>query len=351
MRVLFDIVHPADVLFFKRPIEALIARGDDILILSRHKDVTCDLLDEFGLPHRPASTAGRGIIGLAAELITRDIAVLRHALSFKPDVMIGFGGTAISHAGLITRTKSISFYDTEEASLQNRITWPFISALYVPEAYDGPTPARRTVRVKGTKDLSYLHPAAFQPDLDRAVAAGLAPGRDNFFVRVVSWRANHDLGKSGWSLDVLRAVVSRLSKVGQVHLSSEDALPDDLQPHAYAGDKTAIHHLMAHCRLYIGESTTMASEAAILGVPAIYAGGDLRGYVSDLEAADLIRRIEAIEADALLSAAEKALAAPASDARAKRDAYVNECPDWANVVVAAIDAHGGAKNKNINRTN
>lgn len=343
MRVLFDIVHPADVLFFKRPIKALIARGDDVLILSRVKDVTCDLLEEFGLPHRPASTAGRGVIGLARELIMRDIAVLRAALSFRPDVMIGFGGTAISHAGLLLRIKSISFYDTEEASLQNRITWPFISALYVPEAYDGPTPAGRTVRVKGVKDLSYLHPAAFRPDRAKAVAAGLAGDRDNYFIRVVSWRANHDLGKSGWSLDVLRAVVARLAETGRVHLSSEEALPADLQPYAYAGEKTAIHHLMAQCRLYLGESTTMASEAAILGIPAIYAGGDLRGYVAALEAADLIRRIEVIEADALMAAVTAALSVPASEARAKRDAYVSGCPDWAEVIVAAIDAHGGAK--------
>ncbi|MBT8460544.1 MAG: hypothetical protein KJN60_12815 [Boseongicola sp.] len=46
MRVLFEIVHPADVLFFKRPLETLRARGDEFLVLSRHKDIACDLLDE-----------------------------------------------------------------------------------------------------------------------------------------------------------------------------------------------------------------------------------------------------------------------------------------------------------------
>lgn len=343
MRVLFDIVHPADVLFFKRPIDALIARGDDVLILSRHKDVTCELLDGFGLAHKPASTAGKGLVGLATELIVRDLTTLRHALTFRPDVMVGFGGAAISHVGLLTRTKSVSFYDTEQASLQNRITWPFISALYVPSSYDGPTPAGRTVRVKGTKDLSYLHPDGFQPDMQRAVAAGLAPDRDNFFVRVVSWRANHDLGKTGWSPDVLRAVVARLSEVGHVHLSSEEPLPYDLQRYAYSGAKTAVHHVMAHCRLFIGESTTMASEAAVLGVPAIYAGGDLLGYVAELEAADLIRKIETITPDAMRSAIDDALAIPMAETRASRDAYVRQCPDWAEVIVEAIDQHGGAK--------
>ncbi|MBT8460832.1 MAG: hypothetical protein KJN60_14270, partial [Boseongicola sp.] len=118
MRILFDIVHPADVLFFKRPIEMLLARGDEIRVLSRRKDIACDLLDAFDIPHNPVSTAGTGVFGLARELLVRDIAVLKHCRTFKPDVMIGFGGVSISHAGWLTRTPSISFYDSENATLQ-----------------------------------------------------------------------------------------------------------------------------------------------------------------------------------------------------------------------------------------
>ena len=129
MRILIDIVHPADVLFFKRPVEMLMVRGDAVEIVSRRKDVACDLLDEFGLAHRAISTAGHGIFGLAAELIGRDWAMLRAARRFRPDTMIGFGGVSISHAGRLIKRPSISFYDHDNATPQTRITWPVISRL------------------------------------------------------------------------------------------------------------------------------------------------------------------------------------------------------------------------------
>ncbi|MCZ6861404.1 MAG: DUF354 domain-containing protein, partial [Alphaproteobacteria bacterium] len=235
MRVLFDIVHPADVLFFKRPLDILQNRKSEILILSRRKDVTCALLDEFGFGHVPVSTAGRGTIGLASELLRRDLATIRAARRFRPEVMIGFGGVAISHAGRLLGIPSISFYDSENATLQTRITWPFIDRLYVPDAYRGPTPAGRTTRIPGTKELSYLHPTAFTADRTVAIRNGLDPAVDNFFLRVVGWQANHDIGKSGWSAKTLRSVAAHLNQRGRVHVSSEIPLPEDVDSLRYRG--------------------------------------------------------------------------------------------------------------------
>ena len=339
MRVLFEIVHPADVLFFKRPLDILSDRGDEVLILSRHKDVACDLLDSFGFAHRPISTAGRGMVGLATELARRDLATWRAARRFRPAAMVGFGGVAISHVTRLTGIPSISFYDSENAGLQTRLTHPFITHQYVPRAYAGPTPAGRTTRLPGTKELSFFHPSAFRPDRDRALSVGLDPSRDNFFVRVVTWRANHDIGKSGWDEAKLRAVIDRLARAGKVHLSSETPLPDDLKPHQYRGPKNAVHHLLAHCRLLVGESATMASEAAVLGVPAIYAGRDFPGYVRELEKAGLIRNIPEPGPAALFAGIEEMLQRPAAQAIALRDAYVAQCPDWAEAVVDALDRH------------
>lgn len=340
MRVLFEIVHPADALFFKRPIEALRTRGDEILVLSRHKDIACELLDAFGIPHRPVSTAATGVVNLAAELVRRDVAVWRAARAFRPDVMVGFGGVAISHAGRAAGIPAISFYDSENATLQTRLTWPFITHLYVPDAYGGATPPGRTTRLPGVKELSFLHPSAFRADLDTARAAGLDPDRENFFVRVVAWRANHDVGKAGWPADLLRAVVARLSRDGTVHVSSETPLPDDLRVHAYRGPKNAVHHLLAHCRALVGESATMASEAAVLGTPAIYAGRDFPGYTRALETAGLIRTLDGAGAGTLLPAIDRLLAVPKPETLAARDRYVAACPDWGRAVVDALDRHG-----------
>ena len=343
LRVLFEIVHPADVLFFKRPIEILTSQDVDILILSRRKDIACALLDELGFSHEPTTTAGNGVFGLASELLRRDIATVFAARRFKPTVMIGFGGVAISHAARFLKIPSISFYDSENAELQTRLTWPFITNLYVPESYTGNTPRERTTRVPGTKEMSYLHPSAFTPDRDVAIRNGLDPSIENFFVRTVAWRANHDLGKSGWSDATLRAVLSKLEEHGPVHLSSEIPLPSEFDRLLYKGSITDVHHLMAHCRLVIGESATMASEAAILGIPAIYCGQDFPGYVRELETAGMLYNLPSAGTESTLALIERALARPLTDVRRSRDRYVATRPDWAQVVIDAI-YHSFAEN-------
>jgi hypothetical protein len=259
--------------------------------------------------------------------------------------MIGFGGLAISHAGKVLGIPTISFYDSENAKLQTRLTWPFIDNLYVPESYNGATPAQRTTRIPGTKELSYLHPSAFHPDREVAIRNGFEPDKDNFFIRVVAWRANHDIGKSGWSNETLSDLVDFLEKRGRVHLSSENPLPGRFERSIYKGSITDVHHLVAHCRLTVGESATMASEAAILGVPAVYCGRDFPGYVLDLEAAGLLYNNSAAGIAPILTLVERALARPISEVRAARDRYVSSRPDWAGIVVDAIDRTQNAQEK------
>jgi hypothetical protein len=330
MRILIDIVHPADVLFFRRPVQIFAEAGHNVMILSRRKDVTCELLDEFGLPHTPVSTAGRGLIQLSAEMARRTMATFAAARRFRPDVMLGFGGVSIAHAGWVLRIPSVAFYDTENATMQTRVTWPFISQLYVPQAYTGPTPRNRTQRLAGVKELSYLHPGSFVPQRSLALEAGLDPTRDNFLVRLVEWRANHDIGKKGWDENSLRALVGRLP--GRVHISSEVSLPTDLEPLRYRGKLSKIHHLLGHCRLFVGESASMAAESAVLGVPSVYAADFRLGYLDDLVAAGLMIQVAT---ESLFAGIDAALALCRSEVVAARDRYVSQCPDWGMKVVEA----------------
>ncbi len=340
MRVLFDIVHPADVLFFCHPIRMLAEQGASIRIASRRKDVACDLLDEFGFDHEPISVAGMGMAGLAAELAARDFAMLRLALTWRPDVMVGLGGIAIAHAGWLTRRPAIAFYMADTAKLQTRLTWPFINHLYVPESYAGALAEGRTTRFPGIKELSYFHPENFTFNEARARAAGWAPERQHFLVRVVRWGANHDVGKSGWSDVELDTLVERLSAHGKVHLSSERELAPHLREFQYRGAKADLHHLLARCRLYVGESATMAHEAAILGCPAIYDGHDHPGTTRSLAAASIIEALHQPGADDLLDAVEHNLSeARFTEFTAARAAYLAGHGNLATYIVAMIKRH------------
>ncbi|MDX1756687.1 MAG: DUF354 domain-containing protein [Marinobacter sp.] len=283
MKVLIDICHPAHFHFFKKPIDILESLGHEVVITSRDKEVAIKLIEESGREHQCLyHNVGEGIWGLATELLGRNFALYRYIRKEKPDVMAAIGGIFVAQVGAFTRIPSIAFYDTENAKLQNLFTYPFASVVSVPDCYQGRVPPH-TDRYKGYHELSYLHPDSFEASREIAVDSGLSPTGDTFLIRVVSWKANHDIGEEGWSQELLEKVVIFLSQRGKVIVSSEGPLPEKLERFAYLGNPSNLHHVMAFCRLFVGESATMASESVVLGVPAIYAANTGRGYCDEQE--------------------------------------------------------------------
>ena len=343
MRILVDIVHPADALFFLHPIRMWQRAGYTVYVASRHKDVTTRLLDSLAVEHRPISTAGSNLLTLGLELVKRDIALLRIARQFKPDVMCGFGGVAISHVGKLLGVSSVSFYDTERAPLQHKLTLPFISRLYVPESYDGPIATNRTSRFAGTKDLSYLHPDNFVPDRECALRAGLAAGVPNYFIRLVGWQANHDVGLAGWSAQTLQRLVAHLAERGAVHISSELPLPPAMEAYRYRGQVNEVHHLLAYCHCYIGESATMAGEAVLLGVPAIYATGDRRCYTDELARQGLLWTLTEVDYNSLGLVLEEVDALERSELSRRLGVYLQGKVNLAEYVADAVIREAAAK--------
>ena len=92
-------------------------------------------------------------------------------------------------------------------------------------------------------------------------------------MRLVNWGASHDVGDYG--VKNLRDVIDALTPYGRVILSSEKRLPPDLQALTLRGPRQNMLHLQAFARLFLGESATMASECAMLGV-----SGDFPVYVA-----------------------------------------------------------------------
>jgi predicted glycosyltransferase len=313
LRILFDIAHPAHVHFFKNPARILRDRGHELLFTSREKDIALDLLDELDIEHKPISSINKNgsLIGFVSELIKRDIALIKIANKFRPDVMAAIGGTFIAHAGIVNRAKSLIFYDTENATLQNAITYPFASCVAVPSCYQAWLPKKRHIRYQGYHELSYLHPDYFTADKILARTNGLSSKQPTFLLRLVSWQANHDIGEHGWTPELLSTLINYLKSLGKVIISAEGELPLEYESLRYQGKASEIHHLMAFCRLFIGESATMASEAAVLGVPAIYAATTGRGYTDEQEAQyGLVKNVKRLKLDSLKSAINHFLSKP-----------------------------------------
>jgi len=260
----------------------LITNGHRVLVTSRKKDCAIDLLEDLNIPHTPLSEKkGKSIMGTFSELLLRDYRLIRTARNFRADVIAAVGGTSAAHASRALGIPGLVFYDTEDARLQNLLTYPFAAKVYVPDCYSGSVPAAKTIRYSGYHELAYLHPNHFRASRSEAVRNGLDPDKDNFFIRVVEWAASHDVGYKGWSEELLQSAVSLLASRGKVIISSEAVLPVTLEKYRYQGNVSGIHHLMAYCRLSLGESATMASECVVLGTPSIYCSDAPRSYISE----------------------------------------------------------------------
>ncbi len=337
MKILIDIGHPAHVHFFAEPIRLWQEKGCQIIVTSRRKEIAVDLLDALNVPHRILSSQKSGSVSsLACELLQRNKKLLKVIKEEKPDVMTGIGGVFIAQTGFLTRVPSIVFYDTENATLSNLITYPVCSLAAVPACYQGWLPPWN-LRYPGYHELSYLHPNRFQPSRDIALQAGLDPVRPTFLIRTVSWQASHDILAKGWNAPLLREVTRFLQTHGKVLISAEGELPDDLVAHQYQGAPEDIHHLMGHLSLFIGESATMASECAVLGIPAIYAAETGRGYTDEQENRyGLVRNIRNLDWSTLRPALEEIIATPQELWQERRQQLLQDTIDVAPFVAELV---------------
>jgi predicted glycosyltransferase len=282
MRILIDILHPAHVHFYRNFYEVMSDRGHELCITARDKDRSVDLLRRYGLPYEQISEQKSGGVGMVVEMTQRTAALMKVMQRFRPDVMTGIMGPSIALAGKVRRVPAVVFYDTEFARQTNWFVYPLADAVVTPDCYQGKVRGTH-VTYAGYHELAYLHPNRFEPDPARLAPFGVSAEEPYSIVRFVSWQAVHDRNEKGLTGRQKRDLVRRLGEHGRVLISSEAPLPDDLAADQLRGPVEDIHHLLAYAQLIVGESATMSSEAAVLGVPAVMIATTGRGYTDDQE--------------------------------------------------------------------
>lgn len=282
MRFLFDLQHPAHLHFFRNLIMRLKQEGHAVRVTGRDKDILAELAESFGIDVEIFGRARGGIVNMGGELLLRMLRLLRIMRAYKPDAVMAIAGTYASIPGRITHTPVYVFYDTEHATLSNLLAYPFATCVYVPSCY-GRKIRSRHVRYNGYHELAYLHPAYFTPDPSVLEEAGLKPGERFSIVRFVGWGAAHDIGATGMTKAGKLRAVREIGRFGRVLISCEGDLPGELESHRLNLDVARIHHLLAHASLIFGESATMVSEGAVLGVPGVYVNPLRLGYLEEQE--------------------------------------------------------------------
>jgi predicted glycosyltransferase len=128
----------------------------------------------------------------------------------------------------------------------------------------------RQIKYPGYHELAYLSPKYFDPDKSVFTLLGVKPGEKYSILRFGSWGASHDIGEKGIEMEGKVRLVNYLVSEMKVFISSETSLPGILDQYRIHIPFTQIHNAMAFAYVYIGEGATMATEAAILGVPSVY---------------------------------------------------------------------------------
>ena len=268
MRVLFDIVHPAHVHFFKHVIRGLERRGHETHIVARNKDVTTTLLDRLGFHYRAVGKPASGRMRQLRELVSRNAVLIREIRRHGIDVVVTRNPAGVQAARV---ARVFGIFDTDDGSaagLHFAAARPFAHAITSPDCLREHWGARH-VKYRGYKQSAYLHPDHFSPDASVLTELGIERDEAFYIVRFVAMAASHDHGETGLSTDLKREVVRRLARYGRVIISSEGAITDEFQPFAYRGTPDRMLDLMAFARLVVGDSQTMAAEAAVLGTPSL----------------------------------------------------------------------------------
>ncbi|MFP8891070.1 DUF354 domain-containing protein [Natrialbaceae archaeon A-CW2] len=268
MRVLFDLYHPAHVHLYKNAIREMEREGHETLIASRKKDLTVELLDAYGFNHEILSTKKSGGIGTFSEVTKRFIKLYLIANEFEPDVITGRPNPVTSAIGRLTGATTILLKDSDYRTIHSKLTYRMADLLYIPENLEIDVGAMEH-RVNGFQELAYLHPKWFEPNPRLLKEYGISPFDDYVVVRFIGKDAYHDDSQKGFSRSGRQQLISTLSEHGDVYITSEKPLEPEFTPFQLPIPPHLIHHLLSFANLFVGDSGTMATEAAILGTPAV----------------------------------------------------------------------------------
>jgi predicted glycosyltransferase len=264
---------PAQVHFYGNIIKELRKRGHETFLLARDYGETLDLLKESNTPHYlfskpPASKYGK--VGKFPLDVLKAFAYLKKC---DVDFVTGFGAYD-AYTSALLRVPSIVFTDSEftvnakSYTIQYKLSEPLIDAVITPEAFKqdlGP----KQIRVKSYKELAYLHPNYYNPTDSIHELLGIPEGEDYTVLRFNAFDAVHDLGINGFDNNAKIQLVNTLKEYGHVFVSAEGPVPAELESYVLKAPKRRIHDILYYAKLLVTDTQTMATEAALLGIPTI----------------------------------------------------------------------------------
>ncbi len=349
MKYLIYLGHPHHYLTVKHAVDRLAAAGDEVLLLARHKDVLLNLLAAQSHPYEVLSRGPirRAVAGRISGIANREMRVWRCCRDWRPDLLVGTD-LVITHIGRLRGIPSLVFSEDDSAvvPLMAHLGYRFANRIFAPASCDLGAWEVKKIAYRGYQELAYLRPEVFQADANVVRRYGLDPGRYSL-LRVAQLTAHHDVGKQGVDDALARRLVAVMRAHGDVYISSERPLPDDLAALRLPIEPADIHHVLGHAQMLVGDSQTMTTEASVLGTPAVRYNdfvGEI-GCMTELETRyRLAHGIKPGRPDELVELIQELFGREALAAtwEARRQVLLAETDDVTEALVAAMRTCAGA---------
>ncbi len=290
MKILFVLYHPVDpyiVFESARRIEE--SGGETFFLIVEKEDIIKKIVDAHSFKNKVIGRGKNSFLGKTLNIFNIFYGINRQIRKFKPNLI--FSGTApyTSFACKFNQIPLICWEDTETATFNWKYAHKRIDSILMVESFYKDMPYDNVIKFNGYKELAYLHPNVFRPDKSILGELGLKELDKIVLMRFSALNAMHDIGLRSEALyneDKIFNFINKIEKLydAKVLISmTERDLSGRFSKYKLRLDPSKYIHLLANCTLYVGEGTTTASEAGVLGVPWINIQRTKRGYLIDQE--------------------------------------------------------------------
>ncbi len=275
-RILFDLNHPADFHFFKHLMAHLNENGYRLKVVARDKECLHQLLQSAGIAYINRGSGSNSTLGKYVYSLYIVALILVLLVRFRPGLAISLSSPYLVLASRILGIQSLTYDDTDDnprlLSIIKHSTY-LLSPVHYPHQFH-----KNHFHLRTFKELAYLHPNRFRSE---------TPGNGIFF-RLARTDSIHHSPGSRVNVPAIIAQINRYSEQNPALFSAEVEVNPDQVKGVRMADRLQIHKELAGCRVFWGNSATMAAEAAVLGIPAIFVSAEKFSYISELEAYGLL---------------------------------------------------------------
>lgn len=274
--------HPAHYHLFKNVVHSLIDKGIDVTYAIKQKDILVDLVRRDSVPFEIIREDRKdGFWGMLSSVVKMEVRMAKWLKRQKASMLIGTTLSFTAKMIMGIPVVCVNEDDADVVPLYAKLSYPFANNILSPCVCNNGKWEYKSIKYAGYHKLAYLHPNHFTPDR-KVVEQYFSTESPYFIIRFAKLKAHHDAGIKGISTEIAQRLIDILKPHGRIYITSERELEPQFECYRLKINPLDIHHVMAFSSLYIGDSQSMAVEAAMLGTPSLRFN-DFAGRIGVLE--------------------------------------------------------------------